>query len=49
MIPDEKEWVEETKHIIQNPEKAKEEQLRQKAMEEKNKEMARLKKDMVSR
>ena len=49
VIPDEKEWVPETKHVIKNPQKAHEEKLREKAMEEKKKEMAKLKKDMVSK
>lgn len=47
MKPDSKEWVSETKVVVPNAAKVHEEQLRQKALAEKEKEMAALKKDMV--
>ena len=47
MKPDEVEWVEENKVVVPNQEKAHEEELRKKALAQKEKEMAALKKDMV--
>lgn len=45
--PDEDEWVEETKIMGENRTALREEELRRRALEEKAKEMAKLKKDMV--
>ncbi|XP_047488486.1 uncharacterized protein LOC125038895 [Penaeus chinensis] len=47
--PDSKEWVAETKVVVPNAAKEHEEKLRQKALAEKEKEMAALKKDMAER
>ncbi|CAL4082297.1 unnamed protein product [Meganyctiphanes norvegica] len=47
--PDECEWVAETKHVIPNAAKQHEEQLKEKALKEKEKEMQRLKKDKAER
>lgn len=45
--PEEGEWVAETKIMGENRTALREEELRRKAMEEKAKEMAKLKKDLV--
>lgn len=47
--PDQVEWVEENKVIVPNADKAHEEELRKKALAQKEKEMAALKKDMADR
>lgn len=47
--PDSKEWVSENKVVVPNAAKVHEEQLRQKALAEKEKEMVALKKDMAER
>ncbi|XP_042219768.1 plant UBX domain-containing protein 2-like isoform X2 [Homarus americanus] len=47
--PDEKEWVEETKVVVPNAAKLRDEELREKALAEKKKEMAALKKEMAER
>lgn len=47
--PDEQDWVAETKHVVPNAAKQHEEELRERAMKEKEKEMKKLKKDMDER
>jgi len=47
--PDENEWVEETKHIVPNAAKQHEDELKEKALKEKAKEIQRLKKDKAER
>ncbi|XP_068237291.1 uncharacterized protein [Palaemon carinicauda] len=47
--PDEREWVEETKVMTRNPAVVREEELKKKALIQKEKEMAALKKEMAER
>lgn len=47
--PDESEWVESTKIVGKSPASIREEELRRRALRDKELEMARLKKDMVSK
>lgn len=47
--PDKKDWIEETKVVVPNAANVREEQLREKALAEKAKQMAALKKEMAER
>lgn len=47
--PDEREWVEETKVVVKNPAQVRDEELKKKALMQKEKEMAALKKQMAER
>ncbi|XP_076043115.1 uncharacterized protein LOC143026498 isoform X2 [Oratosquilla oratoria] len=49
VTPNPEEWQSGSKHIVPNPTKVREEELRRKALAEKEKQMAELKKDMAER